>query len=206
MIAIRAAIAGFLLGAGLAAAPAPSAAGLAGREEDAARRATLQALDGAWSSPAPEPWYGAWGKREFTFQNGQWTLRFTFALDPEMTRPVFIFRTGGPYSVGARSAAAPAAFETVFFEDSKHLTLMTEDARLATAMGLAPCGLSVGVEADISERGCARWKPVKDCREDHDLLGMDASGGLLFGVRPRDNDMCTADRRPTQLLTPVVRR
>jgi hypothetical protein len=169
-------------------------------------RAALEALSGTYASGAAEPWYGAWGTREFAFRDGQWTLVFTFALDPELQRPVFRFRTGGPYRVGAPAAAVPGAFEAVFLEDSKHLTLLTADPALAAAMGLAACGLTPGVEADISARGCAGWKPVAACREDHDLLALDAAGGLRFGVRPRDNDMCTPDRRPTALLPPVWRR
>jgi len=97
------------------------------------------------------------------------------------------------------------AFEAVFYENFKFVTLFTDDAALAAAMGLAACGLRVGEETDISARGCAGWKPVAICREDHDLLAIGAAG-LYFGVRPRDNDMCTADKRPTALLMPVVRR
>ncbi len=52
---------------------------------------------------------------------------------------------------------------------------------------------------------CAGWKPVSECREDHDLLAISAAG-LQFGVRAaRQTNMCTADRRPTALLQPVVR-
>jgi hypothetical protein len=72
-------------------------------------------------------------------------------------------------------------------------------------MGLAACGLPVNLEADISVTGCAAWKPVAVCGEDHDLLALDDTG-LRFGVRPRDNDMCTADRTPAALLPAVVRR
>jgi hypothetical protein len=166
----------------------------------------LRALSGTWTSPAPEPWYGAWGTRSFTFSDGRWSLDFLFALDPAMAHPVFRFRTGGPYAVGAASAAVPGAFEAVFGETTKHLTLLTTDAALAARMGLAECGLTVGVEADISVRGCASWKPVAVCGEDHDLLALDPAGRLRFGVRPRDNDMCTPDRRPTALLPPVLRQ
>ena len=85
------------------------------------------------------------------------------------------------------------------------LTLLTADAALAAAFGLAACGLATGIEADISGRGCANWKPVALCSMDHDLLALDATGGLLYGVRPRDNDMCTPDRRPAALLPHAVR-
>lgn len=188
------AAAGLALAAVLTATPSETRAG--------SDRAALETLAGTYASPGREPWYGAWGTREFAFRDGHWSLVFTFALDPEMRRPVFRFRTGGPYELRG-PAAVPGAYDAVFFEDSKHVTLLTEDAALVAAMGLAACGLVLGVEADISVRGCARWKPVAECREDHDLLALDADGGLRFGVRPADNDMCTADRRPTALLPPV---
>lgn len=46
---------------------------------------------------------------------------------------------------------------------------------------------------------------VAKCGQDHDLLAMSAEG-LHFGQRPAVNDMCTADRTPTALLTAAVNR
>lgn len=180
------------------AAGAASAGDWAGPE-------ALATLEGTWESPAAEPWYGGWGTREFVFRDGQWTLTFTHALDPAMTLRTFQFRTGGGYEV-REAAAVDGAFHTVFDEDWKHLTLLTPDAGLAAAMGMGECGLVPNLEADISATGCAGWRPVELCGEDHDLFAMTAEGGLHFGVRPADNDMCTADRLPAALLPAVVRR
>ena len=69
---------------------------------------------------------------------------------------------------------------------------------------MGECALTYNLETDISETGCAAWRPVSVCGEDHDILAM-TDAGLHFGVRPPDNDMCTEDRRPTALL-PVVAR
>ncbi|CAN1484432.1 hypothetical protein MCELHM10_00001 [Paracoccaceae bacterium] len=168
-------------------------------------RAALESLHGTWASPGPEPWYGGFGMREFVFRDGQWSLIFTHALDPEMTMRTFQFRTGGGYRVLEPSAAVEGAFHTVFDEDWKHVTLLAGDPGVAAAMGMADCGLTVNLEADISETGCAAWRPVAACGEDHDLL-MLGPEGLHFGVRPADNDLCTADRTPTALLPAVVRR
>jgi hypothetical protein len=170
-----------------------------------ADRAALEALNGTWASASPEPWYGGHGTRRFTFADGQWSLVFTHALDPAMAQRTFASRTHGPYLVGVASPAVPGAFEAVFFEDRKLVTLLTDDPRIVAAFGFEGCGLRLHVEVDISATGCANWKPVALCREDHDLLAQDARG-LHFGVRPRDNDMCTADRRPAALLPPVVRQ
>lgn len=168
---------------------------------------TLQTLSGTYASAGPEDWgRGTFGRRTFTFDRGAWTLDFVLALDPGFTAPVFAFRTHGTYRVGAPSAAVPGAFEAVFGEDAKHVTLLTTDPGLAQAFGLSACGLTPGVEKDVSAQGCAAWRPVAVCAEDHDLLALSTTGALHFGVRPADNDLCTADKRPVALLPGVWRR
>jgi hypothetical protein len=165
----------------------------------------LRALHGTYISPAVEEWYGGFGTREFVFADGQWSLTFTHALDPQMTMRTFQFRTGGAYRVEGPSPVVEGAFHTVFDEDWKHLTLLTAVPEIVAGMGMADCGLTVNLEADISETGCAAWRPVAICGEDHDLLAV-TDAGLHFGVRPADNDMCTPDKVPTALLPAVVAR
>ena len=182
--------------AALALAAPAAADGFADRE-------TLQTLDGAYASAAPEPWYGGYGTRAFSFGDGRWSLVFTHALDPEMRMPTFQFITEGPYAVGPASATVPGAFEGDFGEAVKRVRLLMEDPGTIAAFGMADCGLVPGEAVDISDTGCANWKTVAECGTDHDLLAMDADG-LYLGVRPADNDMCTPDKRPTALLMPVV--
>ena len=174
---------------------------LAGSPEAAA----LQALHGTYVSPAVEEWFGGYGTREFVFADGRWSLIFTHALDPQMTMRTFQFRTGGAYRVGEGSQTVDGAFETVFDEDWKHVTLLTDVPEIVASMGMADCGLTVNLETDISDSGCAAWQPVEVCGEDHDLIAL-SNEGLHFGQRPADNDMCTAEKRPTALLPAVVAR
>ena len=84
------------------------------------------------------------------------------------------------------------------------VTLLTYNPEIVAAMSMAECGLTCNLETDISETGCASWRPLAECGEDHDLFAMDAVG-VYFRVRPADNDMCTPARTPTALL-PVVAR
>jgi hypothetical protein len=194
---LAATIVAAVLGA-LVVTASPAADGFAGRE-------TLQNLSGTFESTAPEPWYGGYGTRSFTFENGRWALTFVHALDPEMKQKTFRFRTLGPYRIGAALTKPEGAHEAIFGYDAKLVTLLTAEAQIATAFGFAGCGLKRDIEIDVSETGCANWKPIRQCGEDHDLLALDAAG-LYFGVRPRGNDMCTPDKRPTALLMPVVKR
>ena len=167
--------------------------------------AELQALRGTYVSQSVEDWYGGFGIREFVFRDGRWSLTFTHALDRDLTMRTFQFRTGGAYRVLEPAPAVEGAFHTVFDEDWKHVTLLTDVPEVIAGMGMAECGLTVNLETDISERGCAAWRPVAVCGEDHDVLALSAEG-LHFGVRPADNDMCRADKLPTALLPAVVKR
>lgn len=109
--------------------------------DTASGRAALESLSGTYASTAPEPWYGGYGTRQFTFDRGTWSLVFTHALDAAMQAPTFRFRTKGPYEIGAASATVAGAFEAVFYEDVKYVTLLTTDASLIAAFGFANCGL-----------------------------------------------------------------
>lgn len=169
------------------------------------KKTALQNLSGTYKSLSPEDWgQGTYGFREFSFKNGQWSLHFVLALDPKMKSKVFTFRTEGNYKVLDKSKTVEA-FNAVFTEDKKYVTLNTDNAEIIKGFGLANCNLRLNIEEDISEKGCSIWLPVKECSEDHDLLAMDKKGYLYFGVRPADNNMCTADKRPTALLPPVAK-
>ncbi len=69
-----------------------------------------------------------------------------------MQRRTFSFRTDGPYRVGAPSTSVAGAFEAVFSEDVKRVTLLTDDPAIIQAFGFASCGLSLNVEVDIPPR------------------------------------------------------
>ncbi|MEO1253318.1 MAG: hypothetical protein AAFY41_00345 [Bacteroidota bacterium] len=163
----------------------------------------LQNLSGTYKSLQAEDWgRGTYGFRNFSFDNGEWKLTFQLALDPNMKDKVFEFRTYGTYKVLGK-ASGIKAYNAVFYEEEKFVKLLTYNEELIQGFGLADCGLIPFEEKNISTDGCALWPSVKECDEDHDLLAMNESGQIYFGVRPADNNMCTAGKRPTALLPPV---
>ncbi len=93
-------------------------------------------------TPVPPP-SSVWRLRHkaVLFQSGSVELVFTHALDGEHAEPTFHFRTEGPYQVGSASGTDPGAFEAIFFEDVKFVTLLTSDAAIINAFGFANCGL-----------------------------------------------------------------
>lgn len=166
----------------------------------------LEELSGTYQDLTPYSYGTAFGQRIFTFDQGKWTLVFTLGLDPDLEHKVFQFRTYGTYQVLDKSAVVADAYNALFLEEKKFLTLLTDNAQLIEGFGFNNCDLKTGVEKDVSQEGCALWAAVDICDEDHDLLALDAEGLLYFGVRPPDNNMCTADRRPTVLTPPVSKQ
>lgn len=168
-------------------------------------RYKLEHLSGKYADAKPYPYGQAWGKRVFTFNKGRWALVFTLALDPAMNMPVFEFRTYGSYSLQEKSTTLADTYHALFLEEKKFVTLKTNDEKLVQAFGFASCGMTKDVEQDISINGCSAWKSVSDCPSDYDLLSLDKVGKLYFGERPADNDMCSAEKRPTKLTPPVIK-
>lgn len=167
---------------------------------------SLEKLNGTYADPQGADWgQNTFGKREFTFEDGKWSLTFILAFDPQMQNQIFVFRTLGTYDILDKSKNVKDAYNAVFREDKKFVTLKTDNQELIKAFGFSNCGFTIDVEKDISATGCSLWKSVEDCPEDHDLLKLDADGKLYFGVRPPDNDMCTPDKRPTVLTSPVIK-
>ncbi|MEL6562421.1 MAG: hypothetical protein AAFQ94_29900 [Bacteroidota bacterium] len=166
-------------------------------------KSDLENLSGTYQDINPYAYGDAFGQRIFTFDKGKWTLVFTLALDPNLENQVFQFRTYGSYRIGEASEIVENAFNAEFGEDKKFVTLKTDNEQLIEAFGFSSCGLTPFIEKDISENGCSLWKPVSECPVDHDLVSLDENGLLYFGQRPADNDMCSADKRPTS-LTPAV--
>ncbi len=165
----------------------------------------LETLSGTYQDLEPYVYGNAFGQRIFTFENGHWTLEFTLGLDPTLEKQVFQFRTYGSYTIEEASTLVENAYHAAFGEDKKFVTLKTDDPQMIAAFGFADCGLTPFVEKDISASGCASWKSVSACPVDYDLLSLDEDGLLYFGQRPADNDMCSADKRPTSLTPPVTK-
>lgn len=181
------------------------ACGSTSSSSKSAAAVSLQQLEGTYADPVPYAYGEAFGHRTFVFGDGRWSLDFVLGLDPQLNAQVFRFRTHGEYEILEASREVEGAFNAIFYEEQKLLTLLTDDTQLIAAFGLEPCGLVTDKELDISAEGCAGWRPVAECGGDHDLLMLTSDGGLRFGERPADNDMCTADRRPSS-LTPAVER
>lgn len=138
----------------------------------------------------------------------RWALDYTLHGDAACTSKVVQVSIHGQYDVIEPSPTVKDAWNARFGFDDKTITPFVQP--VADALGAASCGTSpwqVGVAQSVYENGCAAFGqyPKSQCDADYDLLSIEGST-LHFGNRPADNNMCTPDKRPTQLSTVALTR
>jgi adenomatous polyposis coli down-regulated (APCDD)-like protein len=166
-------------------------------------------LKGAWTSAvceamAPNPdGSRTYFKRVFDIQETTWSLKFEAFGDAGCTARLFTARFEGPYTLVKDSEKVAGATEANFGFGRHYMTAHVQP--VADWFQGAKCGTQpwkVGEEQETSATGCVFLRPVTACGMDHDVVKVQGNE-LFFGKRPADNDMCTPDKRPTQ-LTPVA--
>lgn len=154
---------------------------------------------GDWRSVAPEQNnIGQYATREFRFTLSRWEMIYTLATDIEMKKPIFIFRTEGPFTIEAASSKLPGAYNAQFRFSKKFINVKTKDRRLAKVFKFDDCKLVVGKEADVTDKGCSFVPKIEECAQEFDVVKIEGNN-LYLGARPQDNNICTVDRRPEAL-------
>jgi Adenomatosis polyposis coli down-regulated 1 len=146
---------------------------------------------------------------DFDLADARWDLDYVVHGDAACTAPLLTVHIAGPYALERPSASVEGAWEARFAFDEK--TIRPEvDALRDVLNGLDGCGaedFATGVANDVYTTGCAPFGqyPRERCEADYDLVRV-VDDTLFFGARPADNDMCTAERRPTALSPVGARR
>ncbi|MBM75685.1 MAG: hypothetical protein CMK59_09815 [Proteobacteria bacterium] len=156
-------------------------------------------LVGTWqgscfSSPSAD---GSFNQLTFQMTDQEWSLDYSVYADESCEIKFITVNIIGPYSLGAKIEIEEGAREGTFRFVSRSIT-----PHIAPAIDLIKetCGfenLSVGMPADLAS-GCTGLGvyPIADCDADYDIV-MLKDNVLHFGQRPADNNMCTAEKRPS---------
>jgi hypothetical protein len=155
-------------------------------------------LAGAWGSGCVDPGSGQGIALDFDLTAGDWVLDYQAFGDATCALPFLTVHIEGPYTLGSDSSIVDGAREAEFAFHSKTVTPHSEDA---VAFLENTCGgdFTAGEAADLSA-GCAGLgqKPLADCDRDYDVVSL-VGDTVRFGSRPVDNDLCTPEKRPTEL-------
>lgn len=165
-------------------------------------------LKGAWASPTCESiGNDTYLQRAFALTEERWSLTVNAFGDAQCQVKLFSARVGGPYTLEQDSTLVEGATEARFDFDEQFMTPHMQG--LADAFQGSKCGSGtwkVGEEQSTAATGCLFFQPISACGSDYDIVKVDGTN-LFFGQRPADNNMCSADKRPSALAAlPVVKR
>jgi len=111
------------------------------------------------------------------------------------------------HTEGTIGALAPSATITGALDATMNVTMRMLTPHVPGYIALMQsysCGkapYAVNEAQDILTGGCKDlgFHPLSSCGADHDVVKIEADGALIFGKRPADNDLCTAEKRPKEL-------
>ncbi len=162
-------------------------------------------ITGVWRSAKAENLKnGNFMMRVYEFDRKTFKSSFMQFSDRSLKKPLFTFQAEGTYTVNEASNKAEGAQNAAFRFTRKTLLLQTSNKNIIQRLGFADCGLTRGAAKDISETGCASFRPIEEYRVEYDLARR--SGNMLYlGLRPDDGNMGSEDKRPVTLGEPLVK-
>jgi hypothetical protein len=182
--------------------------GSAPKAEAPVASASGPAIAGKWRSDCTPMGNGQAFLLDFDIGEKDWALDYVVHADDKCATKFLTVRIEGPYEIGGASTV-PSAHEARFGFSKKSVVPHLDAAAsfLESEKGCAVPGFSVGQPKDISATGCANLgqRPIAQCAADYDLVHVEGSE-LHFGDRPKDNDMCSEDKRPKGLAGLAVKR
>jgi hypothetical protein len=82
---------------------------------------------------------------------------------------------------------------------------LTADKAIISRFKFDECGLSGGVPKDVSAKGCSNFTSIAVCGQEYDLVKIEKNK-LQLGARPADGIMCSEEKRPKSLGSPLIKQ
>jgi len=145
---------------------------------------------------------------DFALTDADWALDYVTHGDDACTSPLVTVAIAGSYTLEQPAAEVEGAWEARFGFTTKTIRPEVDGLRdyLNSLDGCGSADFQTGVAQDVYAAGCPAFGqyPRSSCEADFDLVKLDGDA-LYFGARPADNNMCSAEKRPTA-LSPVANR
>ncbi|APR80117.1 Hypothetical protein A7982_05464 [Minicystis rosea] len=190
----------------LALVPACSSSSTPSPDDPAA---VAEALTGDWRGSCFDAGNGQHAQLTFHIEAARWAVEYVVHGDATCTAPLGDLHIAGPYEIVGASTKVAGASEGIFSFDERTITPKAQGFAdyLGTLEGCGTGAWKVDTAVDILEGGCAPLGsyPNATCHADYDVVKV-SEAGIQFGQRPADNNMCTADKRPTALSADVLHR
>jgi hypothetical protein len=171
--------------------------------------AVASAMVGGWQGSCFDAGNGQHAQLTFQIQEGRWAVDYVVYGDAACTAALGDVHIAGPFQILEPSPVVAGAHDGIFSFDTRTITPKAQAFAdyLSTLSGCGAGGWKVDATQDVFETGCTPLGsyPRSTCTADYDVVKV-GSDTLQFGLRPADNDMCSADKRPTMLGSDVLHR
>ncbi len=144
-------------------------------------------------------------KQSWIITPSTWSRDVVVYGDDQCTTKQATIHADGPYNVTGPSKSVPGAFD-VDRAFSHRVVTAHVDGYIAVlqSYGCGKAPYAVNEPQDVLAGGC-KDLGLMPCDKEHDIVKLDKDT-IAFGKRPADNDICTPDKRPTELETPLKKQ
>lgn len=166
---------------------------------------TAAELVGKWASACTDNGMGGGFTLSFDLSETAWKLDYASYADAACATKNLTVHVEGAYRLGDASKTVMGARDGEFDFGVKTVTPHNDGTAMFLPMACGSGTYTVDMPTDI-KGGCAGLGayPVADCPTDYDIVKLDGNT-LQFGLRPADNNMCSAEKRPTALGVPLTK-
>jgi hypothetical protein len=143
----------------------------------------------------------------FAIFDREWGIAFTQYADAACQQRLMTAVLHGSYEPTAPSKQVPGAVDVVFRFTRK--SLAAYDAALVERLNASACGArrwEIGVEQDVSAKGCLWIESLAACPQEYDLAKIEGERLYLGERPPPGSNICAESRRPKRLRTVALRR
>lgn len=167
---------------------------------------------GRWVSPDREYTTNSDGSvyyiiRDYTFTDDAFRAVTTVYGDPLSDIKFYTATVDGTYKLAGESETVEGATKIDF--TLAQITIKPDSLAFVDIFMRSGCGdgmWGLDTPQDVSRTGCLSFRSIADCPVEYNIVSI-MGDSLQLGVRPKDGDLCSAEKRPEELsLSALIRQ
>ncbi len=144
--------------------------------------------------------------RDYTFTSDAFRAVTTVYGDPVSNIKFYTATVDGTYKLVGESDLVAGATDIDFTR--VQITARPDSLAFVDIFMRSNCGdgmWGLEIPQDVSDTGCLSFLPIGTCPVEYNIVKI-TGDSLQLGVRPRDNDLCSPEKRPIELSTKALMR
>lgn len=144
--------------------------------------------------------------RDYTFTDDAFRAVTSVYGDPLSGIKFYTATVDGTYKLLGESESVEGASDIDF--TFSQITMKPDSMAFVDIFMRSNCGdgmWGLDTPQDVSKTGCLSFRSIAVCPVEYDIVNVQGDS-LQLGVRPRDGDLCSAEKRPKELSLSALMR